>query len=75
MEYRFEQTQKVDRQTVKIAAEELKKVNNFVYIDAVVKENERYDYGNRASAEGNCETCSGMLCNIIMPVKLEEDTH
>ena len=50
MECMFAQTEKIDRQTVKIAVEELKKVDNFGYIDAVVKENERYEYENKASA-------------------------
>ena len=41
VECRFEQTEKIDRQTVKIAVEELKKVDNFGYIYRRSGEGER----------------------------------
>ena len=37
----------VDRQTVKISGKELKKVTNFKYLGAVVKENGDMDYGDK----------------------------
>ena len=45
MEYRFEQAEHVDRQTVKMSDEELTKANNFTHLETVVEVTRGYAYG------------------------------
>ena len=54
----LEQAEEVDRQTVKISGEELKKVNSFKYLGAVMEENGCMEIWHRASAAwGHWKKC------------------
>ena len=74
MDFNFEKNQQGNREPVKILGEELERVNHFKYLGKSMEEEGgmETEITKRVGAGWiNWKTCSGVLCDIRMPVKLK----